>query len=213
MKYGTIIFDLDGTLVDTLGDIAAAANETRRAFGMPPAPIETIRGFIGNGARVLIQRVLGESLTGQVDSALEYFLRYYGEHLLEESRPYPGCIDLLAKLKERGHTLAILTNKPERLTLGLLDGLKLAPYFTAVVGGDTLPVRKPDPCGVVHLKQLTGDANERLVLVGDSLVDHRTAQAAGIDFLGVAWGFGATDLRDAGVPLLETAEALFDALS
>jgi phosphoglycolate phosphatase len=187
--YRHVSFDLDGTLVDSRADLAAAVNHVLGELGRPALPSERLQGFVGDGARQLVERALGTAAPAAlVEHALARFLDRYGQHLLDTTRPYPGVRALLEALGMWSVALSVLTNKPEGMSRALLDGLGLARHFVAVVGGDSLPTRKPDPAGVEHLLPLGGTSREEMLLVGDSGIDVRTARAAGIAFCGVAWG-------------------------
>lgn len=192
-----IIFDLDGTLVDSRADLAAAVNHVLRGFAVPELPIDVVTGYVGEGARLLVQRALGAAHRALFDEGFRQFLAYYGAHLLDQTHPYAGVPEMLAALAARGTTLSVLSNKPEAMSRAILDGLGLSSHFVAVLGGDSLPARKPDPAGVKYLCALTGVPADRVLIVGDSLVDLRTAEAAGVVFCGVAWGFASEALRAA----------------
>jgi phosphoglycolate phosphatase len=207
--YEHVAFDLDGTLVDSRGDLAAAVNRVLRALDRPEIDVATVSRYVGEGARVLVERALGAGSGAAVERGLQLFLEYYDAHLLDTTRPYPGIPDALATLAASGVALSVLTNKPAAMTRAILDGLGLGERFVAVVGGDSLPVRKPDPAGLEHVRSLTGTARERMLLVGDSPIDVRTARAGSIAFCGVAWGFAADALRAAGVdPIVDHPRAL-----
>jgi phosphoglycolate phosphatase len=194
-----IIFDLDGTLIDSRVDLSLAVNHVLRTFGLRELPVETVSQYVGEGARVLVQRALGPAHAAQLDDGLGIFLAYYGAHLLDHTRPYDGIAEALAALAGQRIKLSVLTNKPELLSRSILAGLDLSVHFTAVVGGDSLSARKPDPGGVAYLLAATRTARTRTLLVGDSLIDLQTAQAAQIDFCGVCWGLRHADLRAARV--------------
>ena len=195
LVYDHVTFDLDGTLVDSRADLVASVNHVLRSLGLPELPRATVCAYIGEGVRRLMQRALGRLHQDQLDPAFELFLTYYGAHLLDETRPYPGIVDTLAAMADRGLWLSVLTNKPAALSRTILDGLGLLPHFVAVIGGDSLPARKPDPAGVRYLLGLTRTRRERMLLVGDSTIDLHTARAAGIAFCGVAWGLAPQSLR------------------
>jgi phosphoglycolate phosphatase len=197
--YEHVAFDLDGTLVDSRADLAGSVNHVLRRLRLPELDPETLYGYVGEGARVLVQRALGAAHQDRLEEAVGLFLAHYGEHLLDATRTYPGVVEALAGLGARGAALSVLTNKPERLSRAILDGLGLASRFVAIVGGDSLPTRKPDPAGLHHLRALTGTAADRTLLVGDSGIDVATARAAGTGFCGVAWGLVPDALR-AAVP-------------
>jgi phosphoglycolate phosphatase len=192
-----VVFDLDGTLIDSGADLAAAVNHALRELGLRPLPVETLVGYVGEGARVLVQRALGAARQELVGPALDAFLAYYGAHLLDATRAYPGVPEALGALGGRGVAMSVLTNKPVAMSRAILAGLGIASCFVDVVGGDSLPVRKPDPAGVEHLRARTGTPRDRMLLVGDSPIDLRTARAAEVAFCGVGWGLAADALRAA----------------
>jgi phosphoglycolate phosphatase len=202
LAYDHIVFDLDGTLIDSRADLGAAVNHTLRSFGLTALPLETVCQYVGEGARVLVQRSLGPEHEARLDEGLAVFLAYYGAHLLDHTRPYDGIAEVLAALTERGAVLSVLTNKPAALSRRILDGLGLLCRFAAVVGGDSLPARKPDPGGIDYLLETTHAARARTLLVGDSLIDMQTATAARVAFCGVTWGLRRADLVAAGIEWL-----------
>jgi phosphoglycolate phosphatase len=180
------IFDLDGTLVDSVDDLAASVNHALASLGLPLRSTGEVRGFIGEGARLLLSRAVGPH-PELVDPALAAWRAHYEDHLLDRTRPYPGIAEVLTGT---GRTLAVLTNKPGAMARAILDGLGLGPRFARVVGGDEAP-RKPDPTGVQRLLADLGGRAEDAVFVGDSRVDAQTAANAGIPFIAVTWGLGA----------------------
>jgi phosphoglycolate phosphatase len=189
--FRLIVFDLDGTLVDSKRDIAEAANATLVACGAPPLPEDTLGRMVGNGAPVLVARAFAAAGFEKPDDATERFLDIYNSRLLRYTRPYDGIPELLAELEPRA-TLAVLTNKPIEATRGILGGLDLSRYFDAdkVVGGDGPFPRKPDPAGLCHLMTSAGAPSDATVLVGDSVVDWRTAGAASARVCLARYGFG-----------------------
>ena len=196
--YGHVIFDLDGTLVDSRIDLAQAVNHMLRHERLPALAPETITTFIGAGVGVLVQRALGEHQE-RFESSLAEFLRYYRAHLLDNTRPYPGIPELLADLRGRDIGLSVLSNKPAEFGHAIIDGLGWLPFVSVLVGGDSLPQRKPDPAGVSHIAAQTGIVSERILLVGDSPIDFETARRAGVAFCGVGWGLAPDHLRRLGV--------------
>jgi phosphoglycolate phosphatase len=185
-----IIFDLDGTLVDSKLDLAHAVNATRAHFGLPPLDLETVGTYIGNGAPVLIRRAMGaEKSQADVDKALEFFMAYYGEHKLDNTCAYPGIPEALEELHRDGVRMAVLTNKPVRISGRIIDGLGLSKYFLHVYGGNSFERKKPDPLGIETLLADTGVPKERTLVVGDSAVDVQTARNAGVKVCGVTYGF------------------------
>jgi phosphoglycolate phosphatase len=185
-----IIFDLDGTLIDSAQDLAISMNATRAHFNLPPLDPSLIYSYVGNGAPVLVNRAMGEGNSPAVlDDALAFFLRFYRGHALEHTRFYPGVREAVEQLARRGHILTVLTNKPVRISRDILAALGVAPLFRHVYGGDSFAAKKPDPIGVTTLLSDAQISAANSVLVGDSGVDVQTARNAGIRSCGVAWGF------------------------
>jgi len=185
-----IIFDLDGTLIDSAQDLAISMNATRTHFGLSPLDPALIYSFVGNGAAVLVKRAMGEGASQSLlDEALSYFLRYYRVHALEHTRFYPGVREAVEQLSAQGHMLSILTNKPVRISRDILAALGVAPLFHRIYGGDSFSAKKPDPIGITTLLADANVAAGDAILVGDSGVDIQTARNAGIRSCGVAWGF------------------------
>jgi phosphoglycolate phosphatase len=185
-----VIFDLDGTLIDSAEDLAIATNATRAHFGMPPLDAKLIHSFVGNGAAMLMRRAFGLEASDQlVSDALSYFVKFYRKHSLEHTRLYPGVAETVNELSEQGHTLAILTNKPVRISTDIVAGLGLGSRFKRIYGGDSFEQKKPDPIGIVTLMAETASAPDKTWMVGDSGVDIQTARNARVRVCGVAWGF------------------------
>lgn len=206
-----LIFDLDGTLVDSRADLAAAVNHVLRGSGLPELSEAVVAGYVGDGARRLLQRAVGTAPGVDLDDALRRFLAYYGAHLLDRTRAYPGIPETLAAVAARGITQAVLSNKPAAMSRTILEGLGLSRFFAAVLGGDSLPAPKPDPAGVRRLCAETGAPPSAVLLVGDSPVDLQTARAAGVGFCGVTWGFAAAGLRAAAAtPLIDGPDELLE---
>ncbi|MEA2625482.1 MAG: phosphoglycolate phosphatase [Candidatus Binatota bacterium] len=174
----------------------------RACFGLPPLRPEEVYRLVGRGARVLVERALGPERPELHDEGMRLFLEHYGEHCLDQTRPYPGVVAAMDVLASNGVVFSVVTNKPERLTRKILTGLGLDGRFVAVVGGDTFPERKPHPRGVEHARQAAGVARERSLMVGDSSVDVETARAAGIPCCGVLWGIDPEGLGAAGPEFL-----------
>ena len=191
MSRRLIVFDLDGTLVDSRRDLTDSANAVLAASGADPLSEEVIGRMVGEGAATLIARAFAASGRQQPADALDRFLALYDERLLRHTRPYPNMPDVLAELQTRAR-LAVLTNKPLRATRRILAGLDLARYFSDedVVGGDGPFPRKPDPAGLRHLIASAHATAEETVLVGDSLIDWRTARNAGTPLYLARYGFG-----------------------
>ena len=185
-----LIFDLDGTLVDSKLDLAYAVNAARAHMGLPPIDNDRVYSYVGDGAPVLMRRALGpEASETEVLKALEFFLQYYGEHKLDHTRPYPGVPEALDELSRAGVQMAVLTNKPVKVSRAILEGLGLGKYFARIYGGNSFEQKKPDPLGVETLLSELGVERQRTLMVGDSAVDIRTARNAGIKVCGVTYGF------------------------
>jgi phosphoglycolate phosphatase len=185
-----VVFDLDGTLIDSRRDLADSANALIVEHGGRPLPVDEIASMVGEGAPLLVRRVLkAAALEMDLHQALPRFLELYDERLLVYTRLYDGTHAALEALAPRG-ALAILTNKPQRPTGRILEGLGIAPFFASVVGGDTRHGRKPDPDGLHHLMSLAGATAAETTMVGDSAIDLRTARAAGTRICLVRYGFG-----------------------
>jgi phosphoglycolate phosphatase len=191
-----VVFDLDGTLVDSVGDLAAAVNATlqRLAPGIAALPVPTVRSFIGNGARVLVARSLAQAGLAAVppDHVRPIFMEEYARRLLDTTRLYPGVVEALDGLADR--RLAVLTNKPGDMSRTILQGLGVAGRFFRVHGGDDGTAPTPDPEGLRQLMSEAAAAPGETVLVGDSSVDVRTARAAGVGALAVDYGFDRESL-------------------
>lgn len=184
------VFDLDGTLVDSRRDLAAAANALLTELGGTPLSEEAVGNMVGEGAGVLVRRALAASgLPPETPGALERFLELYDACLLETTRPYAAIPELLAELAARVR-LAVLTNKPQRASERVLDGLDLRRFFNEVVGGDTAHGRKPDPGGLLHLARRFDADPGSTILVGDSPIDLETARRAGAAVCLLRFGFG-----------------------
>jgi phosphoglycolate phosphatase len=185
-----VVFDLDGTLVDSRRDLAESTNEMLATYGAAPLPIDRVAMMVGEGARKLVDRALAAAglETGEPD-ALARFLDIYGRRLLVHTTPYEGIPEAVAALGADA-TLAVLTNKPGALTTRLLDAFDLARHFSRVIGGDTARGRKPDPAGLQTLMAEYGTAPASTWLVGDSMIDVETARRANTRMCVVLYGFG-----------------------
>lgn len=189
-----VIFDLDGTLLDSVPDLAAAVDSMLVGRDRVPAGVGRVRDWVGNGSQVLVRRVLAGGLEhagvddAEADEAHELFLQAYaGEHRL--TRVYPGVKTLLDWLQQRGVAMAVATNKPERFVAPLLDEKGLGGYFRWLVGGDTLPAQKPDPLALNWIMQQAGVTPSETVLVGDSRNDVLAARAAAVKVVAVSYGY------------------------
>lgn len=185
-----VIFDLDGTLIDSKLDIAHAVNASMSYVGYPTLTLEQISSYVGDGAPVLISRALGPNASEELQArTLDYFIQYYAEHKIDYTTLYPGVRETLAELHRRDFALAVLTNKPVRISQAILDALDLAPLFRQVYGGNSFPQKKPDPIGITTLADELGVPLNQTTMVGDSDVDIQTAKNAGVRSVGVTFGF------------------------
>jgi len=197
-----VIFDLDGTLVDSRLDLVHSVNAALRHIGRPELPDDLIASYVGDGAPILIQRALGgeggdEAL---VRKGLEFFLSYYREHKLDHTTVYPGIAEALAGIQQSANgvprNLAVLSNKPVNPSRAIVEALGLGPFFSHVYGGNSFPSKKPDPEGARKLLAENGIGPEQGAMVGDSHVDVRTGRNAGLWTIGVTYGFAPHTFAD-----------------
>lgn len=185
-----VVFDLDGTLVDSRQDLAASTNDVLHACGAQPLPVDEVARMVGDGARALVQRALARAgCTADLDDALAEFHRRYALRLMETTRPYEGIDDVLTAVGATA-TLAVLTNKPLAPSTRLVEAFGWTRTFGRVIGGDGPFPRKPDPAGLRDLMAWAGAAPEETWLVGDSMIDVATARTAGVAMCVAAYGFG-----------------------
>ena len=215
MTLRAVLFDLDGTLLDTLQDLTAAINRTLAAAGYPTRTEKEVRRMVGNGTRLLVRRALPAGTDeATIDRMLETYVADYGAHCLDRTAPYPGILAMLRRVKATGAAMFVISNKNEEETRRLVDTLFGKDTFTGVFG--VVPGRpvKPAPDGCFAALASIGCSPEEAVFVGDSEVDARTAQNAGVYALGVTWGFrDPEELQAAGIPeTVDTPEALADRL-
>ena len=205
-----VIFDLDGTLIDSRLDLVHSVNAALRHIGRPELPDHVIASYVGDGAPILIQRALGDE-ADTVDEVvirrgLEFFLSYYREHKLDHTTVYPGIVEALAAIQNssngRPRKLAVLTNKPVVPSSAIVDALKLAPYFSQVYGGNSFATKKPDPEGALRLLEEIGVPAAQAAMVGDSHTDVETGRNAGLWTVGVTYGFAPQTLADASPDVL-----------
>ncbi|HVT93600.1 MAG TPA: HAD-IA family hydrolase [Bryobacteraceae bacterium] len=192
-----LIFDLDGTLIDSKRDLANAVNAMMVHMGRERLPAETVYSYVGSGAPVLMRRALGtETSDADVARALDYFLEYYREHMLDFTHLYPGVVEALERFRAQKATMAVLTNKPVGCSRGILEGLGVSEYFFQVYGGNSFGTKKPEPTGAGKLIEESGLPRESAWMVGDSAVDILTARNAGIGAVGVTYGFQPEGFRE-----------------
>ena len=188
------MIDLDGTLLDTIPDLAAATNLMLGALGEPALPLDTVRAFVGKGIPRLVERALARDRDGRIDAetlaqALPVFERFYGEVNGRHTTVYPGVREGLQQLRAAGFPLACVTNKAAAFTLPLLRQTELDRYFAQVISGDTLERKKPDPLPLLHVCAQFGVAPERMLMIGDSVNDVQAARAAGCPVFCVPYGY------------------------
>jgi phosphoglycolate phosphatase len=187
-----LIFDLDGTLIDSQLDLIRSVNAMLHELGREQLHEDTISGYIGHGAPQLVGRALGQAATEQErERALKFFLAYYEDHKMDSTCAYPGVPEALQQLA--AFPMAILTNKPVRISVRILEELGLAKYFRAVYGGNSFATKKPDPLGAQKILREFGAAPAEAILIGDSEVDVQTARNAGTLAAAVNYGFGTHD--------------------
>lgn len=185
-----IVFDLDGTLIDSAQDLAISMNATRQHFALPPIDPKLIASYVGNGAALLVKRALPADATEEFNkTALSYFVKYYRAHALEHTRLYDGVREALEQIAAQGHAMAVLTNKPVRISRDILIALGISQHFQQVYGGDSFETKKPDPFGLLKLIEENQASAAEAWMVGDSGVDVQTAHNAGVRCCGVTWGF------------------------
>lgn len=214
--FDIVGFDLDGTLFDTSVDIAAAANHGLASVGRPPLPVEVLKPMIGLGGRHLLEQALiatGGCDDGAVDRLFPEWVRYYGENLVHETRPFPGLIDALNALDARGVKIALVTNKREAFAVSIVAQLGLTERFACLIGGDTMAEAKPSAMPILEMIRRCGGG--RAAFVGDSIYDTGAARNAGIPSIACAFGFLTGPVEELGadavianygelIPTLET---------
>jgi phosphoglycolate phosphatase len=200
MKRPIIVFDLDGTLIDTAPDLLDSLNHSLAGTGLPVIERTDFKRFVGMGGRVMIERAhtaaqktLAEA---EHDRLLRLFLDHYTANIPGKSRPYPGVIEAIARFEDAGYALAVCTNKYEANSLALIEALGLTRHFTAIAGQDTFPFRKPDPRHLFKTIELANGDAERAVMIGDSRTDIDTAKAAGIPVVAVDFGYTDRHVRE-----------------
>jgi phosphoglycolate phosphatase len=217
-KVKLVLFDLDGTLIDSELDLANSVNAMLRHFGRKELPLEVIDTYIGDGAPMLIRRALGDPAHAQaLQEALNYFLLYYRDHKLDNTRPYDGIVEMLREAETCdgiSRHMAVLTNKPVRASRDILAGLGLSRFFFQTYGGNSFETKKPDPLGAQTLMREAGAEAEETIMVGDSEVDVLTARNANLWSIGVTYGFAPHTLERTHPDILvDTPAELAQALS
>lgn len=193
MIIRAVLFDLDGTLVDSLEDLTDAVNHARDAFSHPPLTADAVRLKIGKGSRHLLQQILPDASDTDIDRALGIFLDFNRQHIADKSILYPGILEILHVLAARDIKMAVMTNKNEDLCKILLQTLGIQDLFETVCGGDTYPERKPSPLPLLKVMEILGIAPNESVMVGDSINDILAAQRANIASIACTWGYGGQE--------------------
>jgi phosphoglycolate phosphatase len=196
-----LVFDLDGTLIDSKQDLVVSVNAVRAHFGHSDLDAEKVSEYVGDGAAMLVRRALGEAATeADVEAALHFFIQHYRAHMLAHTLPYPGVRETLEALSPR--PMAVLTNKPVRISRDIIHALGLSRFFSCVYGGDSFDRKKPDPMGLEAILRELGAAPREAMMVGDSDVDIKTARNAGTWACGATYGFQAERLTACAPDLL-----------
>ncbi len=198
IKADYLLFDLDGTLVDSSGDIAVAANRTLAHFGYDELTYEHIKNCIGWGVVMLLEQIMPGAGEERIEEARRKFLEFYSAHLTVLSTPYPGVVETIDRFHNSGKRMAVVSNKPEALSVRVIDELGLSGRFEFILGGDSVANKKPHPEPIEKALSLLGGSPESSVMVGDSPVDCESARSAGAASVGVTYGFrGAAELKEA----------------
>jgi phosphoglycolate phosphatase len=209
-----LIFDLDGTLVDSRLDLTNSVNAMLRNFGRHELPCDVIASYVGDGAPMLVRRALGDPDDDAfVQEALNYFLAYYREHKLDHTYVYPGVLPMLDEVRDDGaRRMAVLSNKPVGPSRAIVDALEMRRFFFEVFGGNSFHTKKPDPQGVFELLRLAEAEPHQAVIIGDSDIDVLTATNAGIYSLGVTYGFAPHSFEAAPPDVLVDSPAEISAI-
>jgi phosphoglycolate phosphatase len=196
----TLVFDLDGTLVDTAPDLIAATNHVLEQVGAPPVDVDSLRPWIGYGAKYMIEMAIGPAgakLTPEDHvQLLERYLAYYAENIAVSSRPFEGAVAALERFQAAGVKLAVCTNKMEKMSKTLLTELDLARYFTVIAGRDTFDAFKPHPNHLLETIHAAGGHAARAIMIGDTGIDIATAKAANVPVIAVTFGYTDTPVRE-----------------
>ena len=186
-----IIFDLDGTLIDSVTDLANSVNYTLAEIGLPGHTRDEIKGFVGDGVHKLIKRSLGQTYMDRFDEAFALFMNYYDQHCTDNTVLYPGVAETLSELAET-YSLAVLTNKSVKFSVKILTALGAFTYFKEVLGGDSLPTKKPEPAGILYLAEKWNLKPDQMIMVGDHATDIETGNRAGCKTVFINGGIGET---------------------
>jgi len=203
-----LIFDLDGTLLDTRQDLANAVNHARERLGFEPLKTHTVMSYVGDGLRKLLQRSLPNRENQRIDEVTQLFRSFYAAHLLDHSTLYPGVVEVLDYF--RCKKMAVVSNKPQEFTRAILEGLRMSHYFRVILGGDSLPNPKPSPDPLLHVLSELDVSADRAVMIGDSPSDIHAGHAAGTQTCAVTYGYRGADLLRCSEPdcLIESMKNL-----
>ena len=193
MTIRAVLFDLDGTLVDSLEDLTDAVNHIRKAFSHPLLTADEVRQKVGKGARHLIRQALPDSSDTLIDQALDMFLEFNRQHIADKSRLYPGIAEILDEIAAREIRMAVVSNKNEALSSLILQSLGIHDRFECVCGGDTYPERKPSPLPLLKVAEILELAPNECIMAGDSINDVQAGRQAGIGSIACTWGYGSSD--------------------
>jgi len=187
--FKLLIFDMDGTLVDSLRDIAVSVNYTLSLYGLPVLPLEVVESYVGSGAKTLVKKSMGDAAGRfNLDEVAGRFREYYIEHCLDETKLFPGTREMLERIIAKGIKTAVVTNKPSNITLRMLDGMGITNFFDVILGSEDVPKIKPAPEAAVLLFERTGAGPDESLMIGDSLVDLQFARNSGMKCVMVDYG-------------------------
>jgi phosphoglycolate phosphatase len=207
MTFSVALFDLDGTLVDSLDDLTDAVNHMLTGFGRHPLEPGQVRQLVGKGARNLVQRALETNDPGKIEQGLAAFTEFNTLHIADKSRLYPGARGLLQRLAAEGTRMAVISNKQEALSRLILNTLEVETFFDIIAGGDTFPEMKPSPLPLLKVIEVFGCSPADALMVGDSINDVQAGTRAGITTIGCTWGYGsAEELYDSDYRAASLAE-------
>jgi len=213
MNIRAVLFDLDGTLVDSLEDLTDAVNHIRDAFSHPPLTADAVCHKVGKGARHLVQQVLPDASDADIDRALDLFLEYNRQHIADKSRLYPGIREILHELAARNIQMAVVSNKNEDLSTLILETFGIHGLFESICGGDTYPERKPSPLPLLNVVNRLGIAPNECVMVGDSINDMQAGHQANIASIGCTWGYGSREELAGADALAHSPQELLAAIA
>ena len=208
MILRSVLFDLDGTLVDSLEDLTDAVNHVRQQFVLPPLATSAVSMLIGKGALNLLQRALPTCSSTEIERALQLFFDYNAAHIVDKSRLYPGVREMLEVLQNKGVRLAVVSNKSESLSRLILKSLGIHDCFESISGGDTFPESKPSPLPLLRVIEQQGVAPQECLMVGDSINDIQAGNLAGMATVGCSWGYGSSEELNHSIFIADSCDDL-----